>query len=306
MLKFVLIAFLQCTVTMVFSQSEIMLIGRTTGELDLGNKQTVRVFGFTNSLSGAISLPGTSINLTVCDSVNVDFWNISQGQNHAFFIKGIPLTKELKTQAKTEGIAHMEHGFYQFNAAVPGTYIYYCPLEFPFNLQAGMFGIINLKEPSDSSKLEEVLWCSYEIDTAWHNAALLDFEYTTRFDQKEIPPYNPSYFLINGWANQKLKKERLTLSLKERPRLKITLVNTGQYNHQITFPPEVGIEVLRFSNKELNYLNENNCIHLPPMETCELILTAQKKIKTFIKYQFIDPNQRQFPFTQQIPIIIKN
>ena len=52
-----------------------MIIGRNTGAKLLADGTTTRVFGFAETLSGAIDVPGPTIYMNEGDSVNIDFWN---------------------------------------------------------------------------------------------------------------------------------------------------------------------------------------------------------------------------------------
>ncbi|MFT5779759.1 MAG: hypothetical protein ACI837_002718, partial [Crocinitomicaceae bacterium] len=121
-----------------------ILIGRTTGILELDEGQTIRVSGFTNTLSGQVSLPGITLDAVLGDSIVIDFWNISQGDPHDFTLKGIPTRKSSKWRHNSNDLSiyHMDHGYYHFTAEQTGTYLYYCPIKYPFNVQAGMFGLL--------------------------------------------------------------------------------------------------------------------------------------------------------------------
>ena len=149
------------------AQVNKLIIGRTTGVFQIENKDSVRVFGFTNSLSGQVTLQGTTIEVMEGDDVTLDFWNISQGDSHEIFIKGIELKKKDSSPIKNadNSVHHMEHGYYSFIAKQPGTYVYYCPVNYPFNIQAGMFGVLiiiahedHLNATKKETNAKELLW----------------------------------------------------------------------------------------------------------------------------------------------------
>ena len=57
------------------AQNEKLIIGRTTGKLVVKKNKELRVFGFSNSLSGQVTLPGSLIDVKQGDSIYIDFWN---------------------------------------------------------------------------------------------------------------------------------------------------------------------------------------------------------------------------------------
>jgi len=292
------------------AQVNKLIIGRTTGVFELENKDSIRVFGFTNTLSGQVTLPGTTLEVIEGDTVLLDFWNISQGDPHEIVIKGIELTKT-NTSAKEQldqRVYHMEHGYYHFLAKNPGTYIYYCPINYPFNLQAGMFGVLIIRPQKAllNPKNKELLWCSFEMDTNWHNNEVMDVEYDEQATPLEWPAYNPKHFFINGKTNQQLKEQEMVLNISSKQTTVLRLANTGFWQHKIKFPQELNVEIKRTSNLKNSELNKLNQLTVDPLETFEIWITSQKKTKETIQYDFINPATNKVENTQYIPVKIQN
>ncbi|PHS07294.1 MAG: copper oxidase [Kordia sp.] len=297
------------------AQVNKLIIGRTTGIFQVENKESVRVFGFTNTLSGQVTLPGTTIEVMEGDNVTLDFWNISQGDPHEIFIKGIQLKKKDSSPIKNadNSVHHMEHGYYSFIAKQPGTYVYYCPVNYPFNIQAGMFGVLvirghedHLSSTSKELNQKELLWCSFEMDPKWHENSLMDVEYGQQLELSELPPYKPQHFFINGKTNEQLNNKEMVVNLDTEQATVLRLVNTGFWKHKIKFPKELKVEVKRGNALKHNKLSSLNQLTIKPLETFELWITCEKKTNMNIQFDFINPETNSIENTQYIPVKIKN
>lgn len=292
----------------MFSQNEHLVIGRTTGKLLLKNNVSIRTFGFTNSLSGQVTLPGSRIEAEEGETVNIDFWNISQGNPVSLYCKEIKFVqrdKENVVLKKKEAIHHMEHGFYSFQAQKAGTYLYYSPENYPFNLQAGMFGVILIrskeKELLSSEPWDEILWCSNEIDTKWHTDAIMGTEYDSSNKPVILPDYKPNFFLING-SPALTHKGLQSLPNKNRTIL-LRLVNAGLYVHEIVFPSQTKLE-LRFGNETSVTALPNGCkVTLHSGECLELLVSVENVgEKEQISYHFTDPVSKKKSYEANVPV----
>ncbi|WP_246253167.1 multicopper oxidase domain-containing protein [Flavobacterium collinsii] len=292
----------------LFSQNEYLVIGRTTGKLFLKNNVPIRTFGFTNSLSGQVTLPGLSIEAVEGENVSIDFWNISQGNPVSLFCKEIDFVqrdKENVVLKKEEAIHHMEHGYYSFQAQKAGTYLYYSPENYPFNLQAGMFGviIIRAKDPDSVAlqPLNEILWCSNELDTKWHTDAIMGTEYDSSNKPIVLPKYKPEYFLING----KIATENKGLQALDHKNetVLLRLVNSGVYLHEIVFPSQVKLQ-LRYGNESSVTTLPDGCkIQLHSGESIEVLAFLENVgEKEHIVYHFNDPVLKKKVYEAAIPV----
>lgn len=294
--------------TFLFSQNERLIIGRTTGKLAIGKNLQLRTFGFTKTLSGQVTLPGVEIDVKTGDSVNIDFWNISQGNPVSLYCKEIEFeqwNKEKELVKIKEPIHHMEHGFYSFRAQKPGTYLYYSPENYPFNLQAGMFGVIIIRpKVNDLEAIKppaEVLWCSFEIDTKWHTDVIMGTEYDVSNKPVILPNYKPDYFLINGSAIRDNKG--LQALDRKTEAVVLRLVNAGSYLHEIRFPSGTKLELITGKETSIIASAAGYKIVLNPGECLELHAFLENVgDKEFITYQFTDPVSKTVSYQAAIPV----
>jgi FtsP/CotA-like multicopper oxidase with cupredoxin domain len=305
--KIVLLFSCLLTSTLLFSQNERLIIGRTTGKLAVNKNVEIRTFGFSNSLSGQVTLPGTCVDIKEGDTVSVDFWNVSQGSPVSLYCKEIDFLQrndQKEIVKKNEPIHHMEHGFYSFVGKKPGTYLFYSPENYPFNRQAGMFGTIIIRPKEKDSlfikPLKEALWCSYEIDTKWHTDAIMGAEHD---DVKPIvlPVYEPNYFLINGKMVPKTNALQSFEHKKETVLLR--LVNAGLYVHEIFFPSSTKLELISGNSASIIVLPKAYKVQLYPGECLEL-LTFLENVgqKEQIVYHFIDSISKKMYHKANIPV----
>lgn len=294
--------------TFLVAQNERLIIGRTTGQLAISSNLKIRTFGFANTLSGQVTLPGSYIDVRVGDSVNIDFWNISQGNPVSLYCKEIEflqLNKEKEVMKIKEPVHHMEHGFYSFQAKKAGTYLYYSPENYPFNLQAGMFGVIVIRpKENDATTVEplsEVLWCSYEIDTKWHTDAIMGTEYDYTNKPIILPVYKPNYFFINGETVLK-NKGLQSVTHKKEPVL-LRLVNAGLYLHEIVFPSNTKLHLISGNETNIMELSDGYKVQLRPSECIELLSSLENVAeKESIMYHFIDPISKKEYYKATIPV----
>lgn len=294
--------------TFLVAQNERLIIGRTTGQLAISSNLKIRTFGFANTLSGQVTLPGSYIDVKVGDSVTIDFWNISQGNPVSLYCKEIEflqLNKEKEVMKIKEPVHHMEHGFYSFQAKKAGTYLYYSPENYPFNLQAGMFGVIVIRpKENDATTVEplsEVLWCSYEIDTKWHTDAIMGIEYDYTNKPIILPVYKPNYFFINGETVLK-NKGLQSVTHKKEPVL-LRLVNAGLYLHEIVFPSNTKLQLISGNETNIMELSDGYKVQLRPSECIELLSSLENVAeKESIMYHFIDPISRKEYYKASIPV----
>jgi FtsP/CotA-like multicopper oxidase with cupredoxin domain len=294
--------------TCLFSQSEKLIIGRTTGKLAVKKNLEIRTFGFTGSLSGQVTLPGSCIEAAEGDSLSIDFWNISQGNPvslHCKEVEFLQRDKEKKIMGKKEPVHHMEHGSYSFLARKAGTYLYYSPENYPFNLQAGMFGILIIRPKNNDSlsvwPFSETLWCSYEIDTAWHTDAIMGTEYDPESKPVILPEYKPDYFLINSDIAQKAKG--LQSLGKKKEKVLLRLANSGLYVHEIQFPSGIRLQLISGNDKNITASATGHMVQLHPGECFELLVfLGDATEKEQIVYHYIDSISKKERYKAAVPV----
>lgn len=65
----------------------LFLIARNTGQKVLANNDTIRIFGFAQSLGAQPGVPGPTLYANEGDSVHIDLWNVSQGAPHTIHLR---------------------------------------------------------------------------------------------------------------------------------------------------------------------------------------------------------------------------
>jgi FtsP/CotA-like multicopper oxidase with cupredoxin domain len=290
-----------------------MVIGRNSGSITLEHGQRVRVFGFANKLNEEPGLPGATIEARVGDSLEVNFWNVSQGDPHDIQITGIAPQKQNEPhEAYTDNsIHHMEHGYYSFVAKQAGTYIYYCPVNYPFDVQAGMFGIMIVRPGKENNAgqkhiAKELLWCGYELDTVWHTDEIMDEEQGVNLKMTKNLTYRPQYFLINGKTNGQLTEDAIMLRANCNTTILIRLANTGLTKHIVTFPKEMELNILTKNAQKPAIASPSNTLLLKPMETYEVLVSCKEMYNGFVTYAFINDGQDAPIQVQKIPVLITN
>ena len=104
-----------------------LLIARNTGEKILTNNDTIRVFGFAQSLGEQPGVPGPTLEMNEGDSVHIDLWNVSQGAPHTIHLHGLDVDQQNDGVPHLSfDVHHMDHGYYHFKAPHAGTYLYHC------------------------------------------------------------------------------------------------------------------------------------------------------------------------------------
>ncbi|WP_130736854.1 multicopper oxidase domain-containing protein [Flavobacterium sp. J27] len=294
---------------LLFAQKEKLIIGRTTGELVIKRNKSIRVFGFSTTLSGQVSLPGSLIEMEVGDTLFIDFWNISQGNPVSLYAENIDfeaISIEKKV-VSSKPIDHMEHGMYQLIARRKGTYLYYSPENYPFNLQAGMFGTIIVRDKQENNSIgnsKEIVWCSHEIDVNWHTDDIMNVTHDDINIPLEIPEYRPNFFLINGILAKKIKGLQPFKPVNKTVTLR--LVNAGLYNHIIEIPKVLRPKVIygNLSNGTPTVTGIKVSLH--SKETMELQLSLfDLKNNESILYQYVDPKNDATVYQVSIPVFYK-
>ena len=290
------------------AQSKKLIIGRTTGKLVVKKNKELRLFGFSNSLSGQVTLSGSLIEVKQGDSIHIDFWNISQGNPVSLYSKGIDFDQRNEahqTIKEKQSIDHMEHGFYTFSTKNSGTYLYYSPENYPFNLQAGMFGVVIIRSKTTDSlsvtKNNELLWCSHEIDTNWHTDAIMDVEHDEINKAIKLPDYEPNYFLINGVATK--KTAGLQMYANRSKKIILRIVNAGLYRNEILFPLETEVGLVFGKTNAIVVTTKNKKVLLEAGDCIELSISlAEVSKKDAIIYQYIESETNQVKHKAKISV----
>lgn len=291
----------------------ITLIARNTGEKVLANNDTIRVFGFSQSLGAQPGVPGPTLIANEGDSVHIDLWNVSQGAPHTIHLHGLDVDQPNDGVPHLSfDVAHFEHGFYHFKAPHAGTYLYHCHVVSTIHVQAGMYGLIIIK-PSDGSNTtwnggfpytEEHSYFLSEIDTAWHTDEVLlhDHDTSLTIHLVEIPKFDPQFFLINGFSDQQLIDENVVFHSKVNQTDYVRLANIGYCGTRVIFPPGLNAKIISSDGRPLNQIEVSDTVSLYPGERYGVLTAASIEFQGQIRFEYIDLNTMQIKNTQVVPV----
>ncbi|MFT7604740.1 MAG: hypothetical protein ACI8VT_002330 [Saprospiraceae bacterium] len=312
--RILLILMLLTTFTSFCQQDiELLLIARNTGAKVLANGDTIRVFGFAQSLAAQPGVPGPTIVANEGDSVHIDLWNVSQGAPHTIHLHGLDVNQQNDGVPHLSfDVPHLEHGFYNFMAPHAGTYLYHCHVVSTIHVQAGMYGLIIIK-PSDGSNTtwnggfpytEEHAYFLSEIDTTWHKDSVLlhDHDTTMAIHLIEIPKYDPQFFLINGFSDQQLIEENENFNSSVNQSDYVRLANIGYYGSRVIFPPELNARIVSSDGRPLNDVEVTDTVYLYPGERYGVLTEANMEFQGQISFEYIDLNTMRIKNTQVVPV----
>ncbi len=300
------------------AQTNVFLIGRTTGEKILPGGDTMRVFGFASNLGSHPPIPGPLIEANQGDSVIIDFWNVSQLHKHTIHLHGLDVDQANDgVPMLSFDVDHMEHGWYRFKAPHAGTYLYHCHVGSTLHLQAGMYGPIIIR-PSDGSNTtwdggypfdtETMLFMS-EFDSFWHTDSILDHEHdtTAMHDTLAIPKYNPDYFNINGLSDAQLE-DSVEVNTKTGYVNYVRLVNIGYCTNKVIFPPGVDATIVDSDGRPFPTPEVNDTVFVYPGERYGVLFESSVPVLDSIQVVYYDmmngsPKDTQFV---KVNIVVPN
>lgn len=264
----------------VFGQIDYskLIIGRTTGSKTLHNGVIVDIWGFAETLGEQIDIPGPTIELIEGDSVEIDFWNLSQGMPHTIHLHGLDVNQDNDgVPALSFEVYHMDHGFYKFKAPHAGTYIYHCHVTSTIHVQAGMYGSIIVRPPNGSENQtwaggetydRDFLWTASEIDLTWHTPTIMNHVHDTVNPQPMYIPstYTPQFFFVDGRSGTQLTDPNNYYTAAENDKVYMRLVNIGYYGVRYIFPSSVGARTISSDGRPLPTEFINDTIEVLPGE----------------------------------------
>ena len=291
-----------------------LLVGRTTGTHTLHDGNSTRIFGFAETLGADIYLPGPTIHVTEGDSVEIDFWNVSQGAPHTIHLHGLDVNQENDgVPSLSFDVHHMDHGFYKFKAPHPGTYIYHCHVVSTIHVQAGMYGVI-IVTPSNGDNLStwnggesfdrDFLWTASEIDTNWHTDAVLDHPHDTINPQPMFVPdnYLPQYFLVNGQSGSQLTDVNNYYTAGVNEKVYMRLVNIGYQGVRYIFPSNVNARTISSDGRPLPTDFINDTVEVLPGERYGTIIQLGSDALYPVEVQHFNLNTQEIESSQDVTI----
>lgn len=294
---------------------DVLLIARNTGEKIVANGDTIRIFGFAQSLGAQPGVPGPTLTVNEGDSVHIDLWNVSQGAPHTIHLHGLDVDQQNDGVPHLSfDVGHMDHGFYHFKAPHAGTYLYHCHVASTIHVQAGMYGLIIVRPPNGGNTTwdggiaytEEHSYFLSEIDTLWHQDSVLLHEHDTSIviHQVQIPKFDPQYFLINGWSDQQLVDEGVEFNSSVNQVDYVRLANIGYCGTRIIFPAGLNARIVDSDGRPLAPEEISDTVYVYPGERYGVITEAGAEFQGQIAFEYIDLNTMQTKDTQYVPVNI--
>ncbi len=308
------------TICMLSSQAiaqidtDFFLIARNTGVKTLADSSIVRVMGFAVDLGSQPDVPGPTLIVTEGDSVEIDLWNVSQGAPHTIHLHGLDVDQANDGVPHLSfEIDHMDHGYYRFEAPHPGTYLYHCHVASTIHVQAGMYGMIIVKE-KDAANLtwtngfefdREFSFLSSEIDTFWHQDSVILHDYENQGSLGiPIPEYNPQYFLLNGYSDQQLEAEGIKVYGAKGEQILIRLANVGFLGNRFLFPPKLNTRIISSDGRPLPDILNVDSLTVLPGERYQLLINPIQVLNDSIIVSYFSMNNMKVEGKQLLDVEI--
>lgn len=298
----------------LFSNAQIddtrFIIGRNIGTMQLHDGATTRIFGFAESLSANIEIPGPTLHFTEGDSVMIDFLNLSQGAPHTIHLHGLDVNQANDgVPSLSYQVNHSEHGYYKFKAPHAGTYLYHCHVVSTIHTQAGMYGVIIIHPPAGNDYLtwaggehydRDFVYNTSEIDTFWHKDAILNHVYDVANPQPVHVPdvFAPQYFLINGKSDAQLSDPSNYSYALANDTVYTRLVNIGYYGVRYIFPSTVNARTISSDGRPLPSSEISDTVEVFPGERYGTMIQLGSDPQYAIQVEYFDLNTQVVHSTQ--------
>ncbi|MDX2361328.1 MAG: multicopper oxidase domain-containing protein [Crocinitomicaceae bacterium] len=304
------------TAQQVYAQIDYtkLIIGRNTGTKTLHDGNVTNIFGFAESLGELIDIPGTTIYLNEGDSVDIDFWNVSQGAPHTIHLHGLDVNQENDgVPSLSFEVHHMDHGHYKFKAPHAGTYLYHCHVVSSVHVQAGMYGAIIVRPPNGDANQtwengetydREFIFTTSEIDTNWHVDSILEHEHDTLNPVPMFVPedYAPQYFLVEGLSDSQLADPANFQWAAENAKVYLREINIGYYGVRYIYPTSVSARTISSDGRPLPAEYVNDTLEIYPGERYGTMIQLGTDPFYLIDVEYFNLNTGVVESTQTVTI----
>jgi hypothetical protein len=293
--------------TLGLCQSSDLLIARNTGTKTLHDGVEIRSFGFAQKLSENPGMPGPTLVYSEGDSVTIDLWNVSQGAPHTIHLHGLDVNQENDGVPHLSfDVGHMKHGYYKFIAPHPGTYLYHCHVVSAIHVQAGMYGLLIVKPKSDEnttweggySFVNDYSFMTAEVDTFWHKDSVLLHD--TSAMHIPVPPFNPTYFLVNGLSKNQLRQQSYAILKDEKTFLRFA--NIGYTGNRIKFPSSLNAQMVSSDGRPLPTVATQDTLNVYPGERYGVLVEGSTLELDSIELIYFDLNNQNVLGEENIQI----
>ncbi len=294
----------------VYGQKKVkqMVVFRTTNTHTLWDGVAVPIYAFASSPFVNSILPGVTIYATEGDTVEINAKNLSQGVPHTIHLHGLDVDTRNDGDPMTSfALNHQEDTTYTFVAAHAGTYLYHCHFMDVVHLQMGMYGLVVVKPKDVMTPFKggpvfqkEYSWLMSELDKNWHDSLPKLPEHTSGI---ALPPYKPSYFLINGKSKQMLADPTIAIAANVGDKVYLRTANIGYYYNKIIFPKNIIPTVIDSDGRPLKKPYTNDTIEIVSGERYGILFSSDMVLKDNILIQYYDMNNHQLKGEEKVQVL---
>lgn len=314
MKRFVLVVFGLCFCLSAIAQVDtvVNLIARTVGTHTMHDGYSGKVFGFVTEIINPPIIPSPTIYVTEGDSVEIDFWNFSQGAPHTIHLHGLDVNQENDgVPALSFVVEHMDHGYYKFKAPHPGTYLYHCHVLSSIHVQAGMYGMLVVL-PASGNK---VAWDSgpeydkafnflfSEFDKEWHVDSIMHQYHNPGqiMQWAYLPKYEPEYFLVNGNSAPADSVDGETINTQAKAENLVRFANVGFYGVEVLIPTSLNPRLISSDGRPLPSVIDGSSLFIMPGERYSVLLKSDSQLQANLSITYRDLNVLEPRASQVIP-----
>lgn len=271
----------------------------------------VPIYSMNSSLSAEPNLPAKVIYCNEGDSVVLNALSLAQGEHHTIHLHGLDVDTRNDGDPMTSfWLEHLQDTTYSFKATHAGTYLYHCHVADVVHVQMGMYGLVIVKAANGLNTAwtggpaydKEVHWLMSELDASWHfNVPSHD----PIVDTVNIPPYQPTYFLVNGKSEWQLdNNDSIRIDAVFGSQVYVRLANIGFYANKIIFPSILSAKIIDSDGRPLPNAVVNDTVVVQPGERYGVMLSANAMLDDSIPIHFVNMNTGITENTQWAPIHI--
>jgi len=288
-----------------------VVLRSNVGSHTLWDGVTVPIFGMAIKLSADPTLPAPTLYCNEGDTLVLNALAISQGDHHTIHLHGMDAdTKDDGDPATSFSLAHMQTFPYTVVADHAGTYIYHCHETDVIHVQMGMYGLVVVR-PKDSSQTawtggprydKTVSWLLSELDSSWHKNVP---KHDTVADTIHVPPYRPSYFLINGKSDSQISGDTsIELHASVGNEVYVRLANIGFFYDRIIFPAGLHARIIDSDGRPLEDSILTDTVEIAPGERYGVMLSVKEATTGRAVLQYVNMNTDSVWNTQYVSIIL--
>ena len=276
-------------------------------QFELHDGELIEVMGFTQSIGGAIDVPGPTIILEEGDSVKIDLWNLSQGAPHTVHLHGLDVDQQNDgVPMLSFDVPHDEIRSYYLKVPHPGTYIYHCHEVSVLHVQAGMYGMLVVKPKDNPNQtwdggfdyMAEQNWLMSEIDIDWHHDTIINHGPMPVMGEHVVLDYDPTYFLVNGRSEGQLEANDLILTGNAGSNTLLRLANIGYYGNEVILPAELNAQIISSDGRVLPQVVTSDTIVVLPGERYSVLVNSNERFSGTAQVNYFNLNTNEVENTQ--------